>query len=104
GAQAMIITAPPLSKVAVDCAQAGYMPHYTTVDGFGISPSVMKSNSAFNGVVSGLSGFPTFKEFPATADFFAAIKEYYPQYLTNSAQNDIFVNGLTGGSQASLAW
>jgi branched-chain amino acid transport system substrate-binding protein len=100
GVKAIIVAGPPLEKVSADCKRQGFDPRMLTNDLFGVTPAVAKVVS----LVSIISGFPVFQEFPETKAFFDALRQYHPEYLEGGAKYDSFVTGGTGGSIGSLVW
>ncbi len=100
GAKVMIVAGPPVEKVANDCARQGYKPAFMVVDGVGITASIAKKTKPLEGAFGTLSGFPVYNEFPETKDFFAAMKEFHPEYFDDGDKYDL----LSGGSVAALAW
>ncbi|MCU1455158.1 MAG: putative branched-chain amino acid transport system substrate-binding protein precursor [Acidimicrobiales bacterium] len=100
GVKAIIVAGPPLEKVASDCKRQGFEPRILTNDLFGVTPAVAKNVN----LVSIISGFPVFQQFPETKAFFDALKQYHPEYLEGGDKYDSFVSGGTGGSIGSLTW
>lgn len=88
--------------LAANCKQQGYNPVYVVADDSFTIASI-KATPSFNGAIGFRQAFPTAQQFPQTAEYFNAMKQYAPQYLAGGSKADQNI-GLVSGASWSGAY
>jgi len=83
--------------LAANCKQQGYNPVYIGADDI-YTPAQIKSTPEFEGALSFRQSFPTSQEFPQTAEYFDAMKQYEAKYLAGGSSAGQNVGQISAGA------